>query len=253
MTGGYAFGDDERAAERLALVAEAFDAPSRAFLAAEAPERPDLAVDLGCGPGHTTRLLAEVTGAARAVGLDVSEAFLARARRAAPPELEFVRHDVTETPFPTDPADLLYARLVLAHLPDAAAVVRDWRSQLAPGGRLLVEELDAVEGAHPVLRKYEELAVRVVAAHGGTMYTGSLLDDAGPVAVRTVEHRVPVDLAARIYAINLSVWRGDPALTDRETVRVIGGVAAGLDALAGSHGNDVVIWHLHQAVFEGGG
>src|SRR5205809_779798 len=54
----YTFGDSQAAAERLALVARVFEPPSRRFLADAAAGAGlagcDLAVDLGCGPGHST-------------------------------------------------------------------------------------------------------------------------------------------------------------------------------------------------------
>ena len=57
---GYAFRDSAAAARRLAMVAAAFEPSSRAFLERFAGGTPGLAVDLGCGPGHTTLLLDEV-------------------------------------------------------------------------------------------------------------------------------------------------------------------------------------------------
>jgi hypothetical protein len=63
--GGYAFGDSTPAARRLALLAEVFEPTSRAFLdhvGTRLAGPPGLAVDLGCGPGHTTRLLSSVLG-----------------------------------------------------------------------------------------------------------------------------------------------------------------------------------------------
>jgi hypothetical protein len=59
--GGYAFGDTSLAARRLALLADVFEPPSRAFLeqfagpVSSGAEPLDLAVDLGGGPGHSTR------------------------------------------------------------------------------------------------------------------------------------------------------------------------------------------------------
>ena len=58
--GGYAFGDSALAARRLGLLADLFEPASRPFLARFADRRLELAVDLGCGTGHTTRLLASV-------------------------------------------------------------------------------------------------------------------------------------------------------------------------------------------------
>ena len=120
----YAFGDTEPAERRLALLAEIFEPSSRAFLATHVAGA-QLAVDLGCGPGHTTRLLAEVTGAGRTVGLDWSPSFLAAAGRDHLAGIEFVGHDLTRLPFPVagQGADVGYARYLLAHLPQQAAAV----------------------------------------------------------------------------------------------------------------------------------
>src|SRR5215471_7801964 len=72
----YTFGDSDLAAERLRLLAEAFAPSSRAFLERLAREPAAVAVDLGCGPGYTTALLASLTGARRTVGLDASARFI---------------------------------------------------------------------------------------------------------------------------------------------------------------------------------
>jgi hypothetical protein len=82
--GGYAFGDTSLAARCLALLADVFEPPSRAFLerfagpVSSGAEPLDLAVDLGCGPGHSTRLVATMVGARRTLGLDQSGSFVAR-------------------------------------------------------------------------------------------------------------------------------------------------------------------------------
>ncbi|GAG40450.1 unnamed protein product, partial [marine sediment metagenome] len=67
----YAFGDTEIAATRLGMVARVFEPASRAFLREVDPAARELVVDLGCGPGHTTALLAEALQCRRTVGLDV--------------------------------------------------------------------------------------------------------------------------------------------------------------------------------------
>lgn len=81
----YAFGDNEIARRRLMLLAEVFNPSSRPLLVEHVPPRAHLVLDLGCGPGATTRLVAEVTGADRTVGLDSSSSFLAAARRITLP------------------------------------------------------------------------------------------------------------------------------------------------------------------------
>jgi trans-aconitate 2-methyltransferase len=108
--GGYAFGDGVPASRRLALVAEVLEPPSRAFLERFAGRALSLAIDLACGPGHTTLLLHAVLHPRRTLGLDQSVMFLELARAAARDGMAFIQHDVTTVPFPEGPADLAYCR-----------------------------------------------------------------------------------------------------------------------------------------------
>src|SRR5690348_7426963 len=119
----YTFGDSDLAAERLRLLADAFAPSSRAFVGRLGREPVRLAIDLGCGPGYTTALLAAGTGATATIGLDSSPRFLARAWRQAPRGVAFGEHDVTRVPFPAPLADLIYGRFVVTHLPDAGAAI----------------------------------------------------------------------------------------------------------------------------------
>ncbi len=131
----YAYGDSVSAGDRLDLVARVFEPTSRRFLERAAPRGPRLALDLGCGPGNTTRLIADALRPERTVGLDRSGPFLDRARQGSPPGVEFMEHDVFVTPFPIGPADVIFARLLLAHLPDRPDVVARWTAQLTLGRR----------------------------------------------------------------------------------------------------------------------
>jgi trans-aconitate methyltransferase len=56
-TPGYAFGDSALARERLGLVADTFEAPTRHLLDDLPPMQPRYVVDMGCGPGHASALL----------------------------------------------------------------------------------------------------------------------------------------------------------------------------------------------------
>ena len=89
----YLFGDSDSAAERLRLLAYIFAPEIRSFLS-QVPPQPRLAIDLGCGPGFTTRLIAETLKARETVGLDTSERFLTMARSAPADGVTFARHDI---------------------------------------------------------------------------------------------------------------------------------------------------------------
>ena len=65
----YSFGDSDMAALRLKIVAEVFAEASRQFLV-QVGVSPRLALDLGCGLGYSTHLLAETLRCQRTVGLD---------------------------------------------------------------------------------------------------------------------------------------------------------------------------------------
>jgi len=211
----YAYGDSEIAGDRLALLAEVFEPSTAAFLDAALPADVELAVDLGCGPAYTTRLLAARSGARRTVGLESSPAFVARARRELAARhdgrVDVLEHDVTEVPFPVGPADVMFARYLLAHLPDPLEVSGRWLDQLRPGGRLLLEEIVSIDTTDPVLGRYVELVGALSLAHGTDLLVGRRLGGAGPVVRdEVVTISPPPAVVARLFAMNLGVWRHDP-------------------------------------------
>jgi SAM-dependent methyltransferase len=233
----YTFGDNDLAARRLAKVSAVFDPPSAAFIARSVTDAPQLALDLGCGPGYSTALLQRITHAERTIGLDASAAFVDTAR-AAHPALTFEVHDVTIGPFPTGAADLIYARLVLAHLPDPAETVRLWQSQLRRGGVLLLDEVAYIHTDDPVLGWYESVVVGLVASRGADMYAGARLPDA-----HVVECPVDAPTAAAMYRMNLQVWRNDPWVVEHVGPEVVDQLERALGTVtSASH----VTWGLAQ-------
>jgi SAM-dependent methyltransferase len=249
VSGRYTFGDGELAARRLALVAEVFAPTSRALLASSLPIGAALALDLGCGPGHTTRLLAQVSRPRRVLGLDSSARFVELARDLTNgPGVGFAVHDATAMPLPEAPVEAIYARLLLAHLPDPLALVEGWTTQLRGGGVLVLDEVEAIEAPPGVLRDYESLVAGLVAAEGGSMYAGPLLAALGG---RCVDLHVDTATAADMYAMNLATWRDDardrglagPADLDR--------IGAGLAALRSRPGAGSVRWVLRQITLTG--
>jgi trans-aconitate 2-methyltransferase len=218
--GRYTYGDSALAAERLGLVARMFEATTRAFVEAVVSQPPGLVVDLGSGPGHTTRLLHRVTGARRTIGLDRSDAFVVEARRDQPDGVSFVVHDVTAIPFPTDPADVIYARLLLAHLADVEGTVSRWSTMLTIGGLLLVDDLEELDAPEPAFREYlDDVAIAVVRAEGGDLFVGPRLHAmSDPMGCERIWDEVatfspPASLTAQVFGMNLEVLqdRGETA------------------------------------------
>ena len=115
----YTFGETNLAAERLRLLSEVFDPTSEAFVSETVRSRPRLALDLGCGPGFTTRLLSRTAMPEKTVGVDRSEAFLNRALANAAVSEEYVVADVAAAPMRIvglrERPDLIYARFLASH------------------------------------------------------------------------------------------------------------------------------------------
>src|SRR5262249_61162790 len=75
----------------------------------------------------------------------------------------FIRHDLTAgEPVPGGPFDIVYARLLLFHLPQRAAVLARLWEAVAPGGHLVVQDYDIRSaGVLPALGSVSEL-LRVI-------------------------------------------------------------------------------------------
>jgi len=252
----YVFGDTDVAARRLDLVAETWASPSAAFLREDVRSRPRLALDLGCGPGHTTRLVASTTGASKTIGLDTSEAFITRARADAPEGVAFLHHDVMDLPFPTGPADLVYARFVLSHVPRQDRIMAGWMSALAPGGVLALDEVERIDTDDVAMTRYLEILRALLEVRGSTLAVGPLIErfDGGPDGrSRTSQarvHPVPMAVAAELFALNLETWRHEPFVEDNHSSDELDDLDAALRELARRPGRAEITWTMRQATFE---
>jgi len=94
-------------------------------------------LDLGCGFGWFCRW-ARGHGAARVLGVDVSERMLARATAEThDPAIIYVRTDLERLELPTAAFDLAYSSLALHYVEDLAGLLTRVHAALAPGGALV--------------------------------------------------------------------------------------------------------------------
>jgi len=108
-------------------------------------------VDLGCGPGNSTELLARRFPQAQVTGIDNSEAMLASARERLP-QARFAFGDIA-TWAPDVAPDLIYANAALQWVPDHETLIPRLFAALAPGGVLAIQMPDnRQEPSHRAMR-----------------------------------------------------------------------------------------------------
>ncbi|APR84541.1 SAM-dependent methyltransferase [Minicystis rosea] len=112
-----------------------------------------MALDVGCGVGHWSRvLLPHLSAEARLFGIDREEAWVkeAAARAAQKGYGERTSYRLGEAekiPFHDDTFDLVTCQTVLIHVRDPRAVIREMMRVTKPGGLVLMAEPNNMAGA----------------------------------------------------------------------------------------------------------
>jgi ubiquinone/menaquinone biosynthesis C-methylase UbiE len=95
-------------------------------------------LDLGCGNGIYLVKLCKLGKLHRPVGMDISEAMLAKAREQLGSGVEFVRGDAAAIPFKAKSWDLVICSHVLLFVKELRRCVADIARSLRPGGLLVM-------------------------------------------------------------------------------------------------------------------
>lgn len=148
-------------------------------------------IDIGCGGGDVTFDLARLVGTdGRVVGIDIDPIQLELAREEAQQRqfsnVDFQLANIGDSKGEAE-FDLVYARFLLTHLKDPAGALARMRQLVAPGGTVVIEDIDFTgHFCHPAceaLRRYVELYTDAVHRKGGDPNIGCrlplLLIDAG--------------------------------------------------------------------------
>jgi SAM-dependent methyltransferase len=146
-------------------------------------------LDIGSGPGTITLGLAEAVAPGEAVGVDIQESMVERARSLAAERrvanVRFERADAYELPFPDSSYDAALEHHVLMHLADPVRALREVRRVLRPGCVLALRDPDVATAVQwpmtPELERFIELRMRAFALQGtdgraGRMHRQLLLD-----------------------------------------------------------------------------
>ncbi|HEX2943602.1 MAG TPA: methyltransferase domain-containing protein, partial [Rhodopila sp.] len=132
--------------------------PVRDLLSVVEKETVRRAIDLGCGPGNSTEVLAERFPGAEVLGLDSSADMIDAARQRLP-QLRFDLGDIQTWKVPeSDPGvfDVILANAVLQWVPNHDSLMPRLMRALSDGGNLAVQMPDNLE--EPAHRLMRELA-----------------------------------------------------------------------------------------------
>ncbi|MDO9498388.1 MAG: trans-aconitate 2-methyltransferase [Nocardioides sp.] len=125
--------------ERYLTYADERGRPFVELVARVAADRPERVVDLGCGPGNLTALLADRWPDAEVVGLDSSPEMIDAARRAqsqVETRVDFDVADLREWTPPAESIDVLVSNATLQWVPDHLDLLPQLLAAVRPGGWL---------------------------------------------------------------------------------------------------------------------
>jgi ubiquinone/menaquinone biosynthesis C-methylase UbiE len=184
---GYALARAPEEYERLRAQSRVWETATTRVLDEVGLAAGERCLDAGCGPGETMRLMAERVGPSGSVtGVDVDatlgEAAIAMLRDHGHRQCQFAAVDVTaDAALPGGQFDLVYARLLLYHLPERVAVLGRLWDAVAPGGHLVVQDYDVrstdVEPALETVEEFKRVVTAAFSAAGCDVHVGSRLPE----------------------------------------------------------------------------
>jgi ubiquinone/menaquinone biosynthesis C-methylase UbiE len=216
--------------ERLRLIARIMRPTTLALFERAGVRDGAICLDAGCGGGDVSLELARLVGArGRVVGVDLDavnlEAARAEAAAAGVANVEFRQGDILAQAAPPTGFGVVYARFLLTHLREPAQAVERLRDLLAPGGLLIVEDIDfSGHFSHPpspAFAAYVDLYQRTALARGAH-------PDIGPQLPRLLD---AAGLGpAEMYVVQPACLRGEVKLGNAVTMEAIAEsvLAAGL-------------------------
>ena len=169
----YSLGHTPREYERLRTQARIWEGATTRVFDQVGVRRGGSCLDAGCGPGETMRLLAERVGPdGRVLGMDADTSIgilaVEMLHRTGNRQCAFHTHDLTAAEsVPGAPFDLVYARLLLFHVPERVAVLERLWDAVAPGGRLVIQDYDLrTASVLPDLASFAEVGRVIFGAFG---------------------------------------------------------------------------------------
>jgi SAM-dependent methyltransferase len=219
----------------------------------------DRILDVGCGAGQTTREAARLAPDGVAVGVDLDEAMVARARDLAVAEgiqnVRFEVADVERHPFRAGEFDVAISRFGTMFFADPQAAFRNIASAVRPGGHLVMmvwQSYDLNEWVVAIDRALGEVPVAAAGTDpfslGEPATIRRLLSAAGFEPVTLADVRVPVYYGRDVdAALEFVTQFSDVSRTLQQSGARTSSLVARLRSTLASHSSERGVWFDSRA------
>ena len=149
----YILGNQDTEISSLQIQAAFFEPLTKRTLLNAGLKKGMSCIDIGCGSGSVTRLMADVVGeSGYVVGVDIDKRYLEYCNRSISSRqknIEFVHGDICKSRLDTEEErfDIAYSRFMFHHLSDRREAVRSMKHMVKKGGTIMIQDLDHAPGS----------------------------------------------------------------------------------------------------------
>jgi ubiquinone/menaquinone biosynthesis C-methylase UbiE len=182
---GYILGNRDSEIARLEMQANLFEPLTKQTLLNAGLKTGMSCIDIGCGSGSVTRLMAKIVGeSGRVVGVDIDDRYLEYCNRSisSRQNVEFIHDDICKSHLGSkEKFDIVYSRFTFHHLPDRKEAVRSMKRLTKKHGIVMIQDLDHAPGSwlcypeNKVFNTLRKLYVALLRRGGGDPLSGRKL------------------------------------------------------------------------------
>lgn len=180
MKKGYVLGNLDNEIERLEIQSAFFEPLTRQTLSRAGVRKGMRCLDVGCGAGSVTLILADLVGEkGEVIGTDVEEKYLQYCRKyVSKTNVKFMHDDISNSGLAKESFDIIYSRFMFVHLKDTRKAIRSMKQLVKKGGAIIIEELDHASDSwlcypeNQSVNTLRDIYVDLVKKSGGDPFAG---------------------------------------------------------------------------------
>ncbi|HEX6281033.1 MAG TPA: methyltransferase domain-containing protein [Nitrososphaera sp.] len=183
--GYYILGNRDSEIARLEIQANLFEPLTKQTLLNAGLKKGMRCIDIGCGSGSVTRLMAKMVGeTGRVVGMDIDDRYLEYCNRSitSRQNIEFIHDDIRKSRLDSkERFDIVYSRFTFHHLTDRREAVRSMKRLAKKDGTVMIQDLDHAPGSwlcypeNKVFNTLRKVYVALIKKGGGDPLAGRKL------------------------------------------------------------------------------